>query len=386
MYLPRTTKRSAGCALIGALLLVAACEGGGPTDPGTIDRAAALGAAAADAGRITVMVQNLYVGAPIEAVFDPLIPFPVAAWNLWQHVKATDFEERAEAIADQIERYRPHLIGLNEVTYFDVQMIQTGAEELNFLAVLLTELGNRGLSYAPVAMVQNFAASPVPLFDPATGNQGQATLVDFDVVLARGDVTVDPSSVAFDNYDAVVVEEAEIPGYGTVPIPIWRGWASIVATVEGLTFRFVVTHLEPGEENPDIQEAQGDELIAALAGETLPLVVVGDMNSAADGSTTPTYGNLIDDGGFTDAWKGRGDGYTCCQEPDLLNVPSILDRRVDLILLRGDFGLMEPGFGGSVKARIFGNKVADLTPSGLWPSDHAGVVATIKLPRRLIAD
>ncbi|HSG80656.1 MAG TPA: endonuclease/exonuclease/phosphatase family protein, partial [Gemmatimonadota bacterium] len=381
MYPPRIIKTSAWCAAIGALLLVAACENGGTTDPAAVDRTAMLGAAAADAGRITVMTQNLYVGAPIEAVFDPLIPFPVAAWQLWQHVKATDFEERARAIADEIERHRPHLIGLNEVTYFDVQMTQTGAKELDFLEVLLTELGNRGLTYLPVAYVQNFAASPVPLYDTPE-NQGVATLVDLDVILARGDVAVNPSSVVFDNYEAVVVEEAEIPGYGTVPIPIWRGWASIVATVEGLTFRFVVTHLEPGEENPDIQEEQGDELIAALAGETLPLVVVGDMNSAADRSTTATYGHMIDTGGFTDAWKTRGDGYTCCQQPDLLNVPSILDRRVDLILLRGDFGLAEPGFRGAVHAEIVGNEVADLTPSGLWPSDHAGVVATIKLPRR----
>lgn len=381
MYRTRVSKASGWCAVICALLLIAACEDAGPTDPVGIDPTAAFGAAAADAGRITVMTQNLYVGAPIEAVFDPLIPFPVAAWQLWQHVKATDFEERAQAIADEIERHRPHLIGLNEVTYFDVQMTQTGAEELDFLEVLLTELGSRGLNYVPVAYVQNFAASPVPLYDTPE-NQGVATLVDLDVILARGDVAVNPSSVVFDNYEAVVVEEAEIPGYGTVPIPIWRGWASIVATVEGLTFRFVVTHLEPGEENPDIQEEQGFELIDALADETLPLVVVGDMNSAADRSTTATYGHLIDTGGFTDAWKTRGDGYTCCQQPDLLNVPSILDRRVDLILLRGDFGLAEPGFRGAVHAKIVGNKVADLTPSGLWPSDHAGVVATIKLPRR----
>ncbi len=47
--------------------------------------------------------------------------------------------------------------------------------------------------------------------------------------------------------------------------------------------------------------------------------MVGDFNSAADGSSTPTYGLLT--ARLRDAWSVRGPapGYTCCQEPTLTN-------------------------------------------------------------------
>ncbi len=42
------------------------------------------------------------------------------------------------------------------------------------------------------------------------------------------------------------------------------------------------------------------------------------------------------------------------------------------MLFRGGFG--------TLGAQLIGNTTADLTPSGLWPSDHAGVVTTLQLP------
>jgi endonuclease/exonuclease/phosphatase family metal-dependent hydrolase len=49
-----------------------------------------------------------------------------------------------------------------------------------------------------------------------------------------------------------------------------------------------------------------------------------------------------------------------------------LTKRVDLVLTRGGFD--------TVSAAVVGEQLADRTPSGLWPSDHAGVVATLQLP------
>jgi hypothetical protein len=46
--------------------------------------------------------------------------------------------------------------------------------------------------------------------------------------------------------------------------------------------------------------------------------------------------------------------------------------RIDLVLFRGGFG--------TLGAQRIGNSTADLTPSGLWPSDHAGVVTRLQLP------
>jgi hypothetical protein len=44
---------------------------------------------------------------------------------------------------------------------------------------------------------------------------------------------------------------------------------------------------------------------------------------------------------------------------------------VDLVLTRGPFHVG--------KASLVGGGTADRLPSGLWPSDHASVVATLEL-------
>ena len=79
-------------------------------------------------------------------------------------------------------------------------------------------------------------------------------------------------------------------------------------------------------------------------------------------------------GGLTDAWNKDDPGFTYGQDPDLLNPDSKLSYRIDLILYRGgsnaDFNVEN--------IELVGDKQADKTPSGLWPSDHAGVVATLR--------
>jgi hypothetical protein len=56
----------------------------------------------------------------------------------------------------------------------------------------------------------------------------------------------------------------------------------------------------------------------------------------------------------------------------LLNARSQLSHRIDLIMLRGAFTVED--------ISLIGNKPSDRTPSGLWPSDHAGIVATLAGP------
>jgi hypothetical protein len=59
----------------------------------------------------------MYVGAPVEPILaepDPnLVPIRVA--EAWATLLATDFPARARAMADEIARTRPHLVGLQEV-------------------------------------------------------------------------------------------------------------------------------------------------------------------------------------------------------------------------------------------------------------------------------
>jgi endonuclease/exonuclease/phosphatase family metal-dependent hydrolase len=52
---------------------------------------------------------------------------------------------------------------------------------------------------------------------------------------------------------------------------------------------------------------------------------------------------------------------------------SMLDRRIDFVLLRGAFAVRA--------AVVTGDDPGTLTSSGLWASDHAGVAALLKLPK-----
>ena len=61
-----------------------------------------------------------------------------------------------------------------------------------------------------------------------------------------------------------------------------------------------------------------------------PIVLVGDFNSDADGSTSDTY-SMVLNAGYTDAWlagNGSGSEYTCCQTADLMQ-SDYLSRRID---------------------------------------------------------
>lgn len=106
--------------------------------------------------------------------------------------------------------------------------------------------------------------------------------------------------------------------------------------------------------------------------KSLPLIITGDLNSNADGTGTPTYGLFIAEG-FHDTWLevGKGPGFTCCQDADLLNAQSGLNIRIDFILFKNGW---KP-----IKADVVGDEQQDRTSKGLWPSDHAGVSAKLIL-------
>ena len=155
-------------------------------------------------------------------------------------------------------------------------------------------------------------------------------------------------------------------------------------------FRFVSTHLEPASipELLPIQMGQAQELAAALQNEHLPVVLVGDLNTQA--ITGATYQFLAAQG-YLDVWmqkrnRDEGEGNTCCHDPDLRNTTVHLDQRIDFILTKDRGGDDDRGLLGdhgrllkNVVARVVGDELGDRTPSGLWPSDHAGVVARFRL-------
>jgi endonuclease/exonuclease/phosphatase family metal-dependent hydrolase len=199
---------------------------------------------------------------------------------------------------------------------------------------------------------------------------------DRDVILARCDVPTSDGRSGV--YDARVVFTV-----GPTSIPALRGWTSTLATVGGVTFRFVNTHLET-DGSPAIQVAQANELLGTLSAESRPIVFVCDCNSAADGSQTATYGLLTGSGGFTDAWTEahpRDPGYTSSLPDGFFTDPQ-LRTRIDLVLARYGFNASpNAGIVGGVHADVVGETPAERTASGLWPSDHAGVVATLNMPK-----
>jgi endonuclease/exonuclease/phosphatase family metal-dependent hydrolase len=149
---------------------------------------------------------------------------------------------------------------------------------------------------------------------------------------------------------------------------------AVDATVEGKTIRFVNTRLEPADYTDFIQAGQLAELQQLLGNESMPVVLVGDLNSEADGRGTPTYQSLLT-AGFMDVHgldpTPDGDALTCCHDLALRNSSVQLSKRIDHILLGNTPVAPE------VDAWIVGDDLADKTRSGLWPSDHAGVVARL---------
>lgn len=344
----------------------------------------------AGARGITVMTRNVYLGADL----DPLVNAPSAAQipflaaEAFAQVRATNFPERAAGLAAEIAAARPHLIGLQEVERYRVQSpgdaiiggtTPATTDFLDFLPLLLNAIAARGLVYTPVVIQENQDVE-LPVFtgiDPGTGQPtfDDIRLTDREVILARSDVpTSDPAGANYAVNLSVTVG-------GAVPVTILRGWTSVVAQVEGNVFRLVNTHLET-QVAPPIQLAQAQELLGMLAPETRPVILVGDFNSAADGSQTATYG-VIAASGFVDAWAQkhpRDPGYTCCHASDLISPLPTLDQRLDVVWLRNQFTDRTGRIVGGVHLDILGEASSDRTPSGLWPSDHAGVVATLHLP------
>lgn len=385
------------------LLTAAGCDSEALTGPQPDDQTlvtlAAQRADAANEGRIVFMNWNVFIGAAVEdALGVPAEQIQYAAGAAFAQVLANDFASRSAAIGEQAARFRPHLIGLQEVTLFELFDGTEFFPILDYEAMLLDALG---AEYTVAARSQNFQSPLLPVTLPSVPCAADLScapppdcalvaeclllrLTDYDLVVARTDVATDNPQAhrfTFNLGDGPFADPS-------IPFPIYRGWASVDAEIDGLELRFASTHLEPAD-LPDgsivpaleqLQRLQAGELAASI-GTDLPVVSVGDYNTDAYGASTATYADLLAYG-FEDAWSQSGDGMTCCQTEDLSLRKSIRDRRVDLIMLRGDFGLLEPGIQGAVSTRILGSRIADLTDTGLWPSDHSGVLATMRLPRR----
>lgn len=324
----------------------------------------------------TVMTWNLYFGADTTPILSARTMDELAkrADTAWKTLESTRFKERARAIADHIAIAQPHLIGLQEVALLRVQspgdrmrggMTPAETVVLDFEAILMSELAARGLNYNIVARVEN-ADVEVPR---ANASFDDVRLTDHDLILARSDVEADPSILG--NYQAAV--SIPFPD-GKSNVTVTRGYSMANVRWMGQDVSFVNSHLEIASFEA-IQRQQAAELMEILGNSGVPTILVGDFNS----SPTKSSYRLITQAGFRDVWNDRLDkqeqGFTCCQSENLANKNSNLKERIDLIFAKNDGSWLTK----AVDIRVVGAKPENLTPSGLWPSDHAGVVATFSL-------
>lgn len=335
-------------------------------------------------GQIQLMNWNIYVGADVDIVLsatDPLdMAIKVAA--AYDTLQMTNFPERASAIASQVAKFKPHVIGLQEVSL--IQRFIPGesypADHYDYLEILLNAFADQGQYYMladsihnPDVIVPRLAgidANGDPVID-------YVRVLDSDVILVRHDIAISDPIKA--NYQF----NLSIPDLG-VSLP--RGYVSINAEVNGRQYRIVNTHLEAFAE--PFRYAQAQELVATFAGETLPVIMLGDFNTNNPAPPSPyndaTYQFMTGTAGYYDIWEynlygNQSDGMTYGHASSLLNPVADLYERIDFIFV-GNTGA---GSGrhpiGPVYAEVIGEEQRDRTESGLWPSDHAGLVARLHL-------
>jgi endonuclease/exonuclease/phosphatase family metal-dependent hydrolase len=323
---------------------------------GLVSAGAAAGAGErAASGRLTVETRNLFVGFDAGALLAGAIT-PAQAWST---LVLSNPAGRAERWADEIAAARPDVVGLQEAALIRTGPLLAAAPAatvaFDFVGLLLNALAARGLDYDAVATIENLdAEAPVgpPFFF-------DARVTDRDVLLVRGDR----------KFGQVKVLDASAGRYAAAlpqpPFLVTRGWTAVDVKHRGRNARVVNTHLEAFHEG--VRLAQAAELIAGPAANAGPTIVLGDMNSGPP-APTPTYGLLA--GAFTDVWPvaGVGPGLTCCH-PDLTPAAPF-SKRIDLVLV--DAGV------APLSAQVVGAAAAPAFP--FYASDHAGVVATVKLP------
>jgi hypothetical protein len=350
---------------------------------------------------VTVMTRNVFLGADLSpAIGASTIPQAIdGAGQIWNEMQSTRFPDRAVPLAREIKRSKADLVGLQEVALWRKQTPSDGgappisplpsataatAVEQDFLAILRRELKRVGAKYRVVVVQREFDAElPVDVDgSDATGTGPLAAFgADFDARLTMRDVILarKGSRVKLGKTRRGHFETRYEPNVGGLTIPVDRGWASVEARVKtgkGRTarlrrFRFVDTHLEAFGD-PAIREAQAKELIAGPLDTRRQVILVGDLNSGIARHNEPERPG--DDLAFK-ALAGfgmhdNGAVQSCCYD-SLFDPTAVFDHTVDHVLTKPRLVTR--------RAYVTGDDPQQRTSSGLWPSDHGGVVSKLRL-------
>jgi endonuclease/exonuclease/phosphatase family metal-dependent hydrolase len=364
-------------------------------------------AASAPGKPITVMTRNVYLGADIDRPISAALTAQaqggempeilVALANGTEITRAivdeTDFLVRARLLANEIKRTSPDLIGLQEVALWrsgDLELDQVGVAnatevDYDFLEILLDELRAQGARYT-AAVVGERADVEAPSFtgSPFDGTMGgsmrDVRLTMHDVILVR-----DSGSLKVTETHDEIFEHNLSLGVLGVEFDFDRGyqWADVRAG--GQSFRFVHTHLEAFSSN--IALAQAHQMLAEATSNKTSTIIACDCNSDPLNSSVKTgIGDTVPHKApyelitqtYTDQWlewAPAEEGWTSGLNELVDEVPPTWTHRIDMIFGRTANG--DPL--GVDRGEVTGTELTDRDPAtGLWPSDHAGVVLRLR--------
>ena len=362
--------RTSGRRLLAALLAISALAAIAPA-------ADAQKGKAKGNDNVTVMTRNLYLGTDLIPIASSptLDAFKANATAGFNQVKATNFPARSKLIAKEIKQTKPDLIGLQEASLWRTGPSDSSPTpnatkvEYDYVKLLVKALKQQKLNYAVVR-----STNEADIEGPTSGG--------FDVRLTMRDAVL----INKDRQGLKVTGKGGANYKAAIPFPtqagvfnVKRGYAWADLKLNGKKLRFVDTHLEAYLEATRVAQAQ--ELVAPsgpVKGQRV--IVVGDMNSDPNnaGGSPPGAWNVLTASGLKDTWpwlyKSKP-GYECCLKTDSLTdppSPSPFDHRIDQIFGKGK---VKP-----LSAKIVGtNPATSRTKSGLWASDHGGVVTKLKL-------
>jgi endonuclease/exonuclease/phosphatase family metal-dependent hydrolase len=372
----RTTRfQSRAAVLACALAAVLGCESSKlPVAPRNI-AAGTASDVVPDSGlrsdQLTVMTYNIYQGTELQNTLAATnaSEFVMGAAADFAMMHETNFPARAQVIAAEIQAADPDLVAMQEVALWRTGVTQFPSVpaitvDQDFLQILLDALAARGDPYAVVSLVQNMDVQGPALLPTGLTD---VRLTDRNVILAKATAAtarLGLSNPQSSNFATNLVIQTAV---GTVPIK--EGWASIDVRLAGRTVRFITTHLDAFA--PPIRLAQANEILTGVANTTMPVILAGDLNSTTDATSYAA----ITGAGFADVWsvlEPGVDGFTCCEaSPTIDNDIPSLSQRIDYVLERG---ALLP-----IYLNIIGATPISRTSSGLWPSDHAGLIARLRI-------
>ncbi|MDC8448029.1 MAG: hypothetical protein LV473_06705 [Nitrospira sp.] len=375
-------------------------------------------------GEIDVMTQNQYIGADLQigATASTQQEADDAVVAMLSTIAKSRPAERVRNLAAEIGRRNPDVVGLQEAFEFkclpDTEhgfppMPGRGCDDPLIRDALTDHLQGTEEAlrskYVVAGKVTNLHVSPI--FFGINNYRAILSITDRDAILVRKHLSESARVVKLQcsqpSDDGCNYESAPPPFTPQLgpPIALKRGFVAIDVTIQGREYRVFNTHLEQQELVPGqcvtqmYQVGQAYELLdRALStwnrwdGLSKTVIVIGDINSGPKdiicSALLPTLPGkpalpaltpyqIFTSHGFTDAWalwthqshRDVGLGFTCCEDPDLLNPQPKLTERIDMI-----FSLQPPSQVRDMD--LLGN--TGPSSNGLWPSDHAALAGTLK--------